>query len=96
MMRKALLLVLTLVAVLARPAAAAEKAAASCPALVQAPSDPTAASLAKIFGTVPAPKRTSGTVDCGQCPGGTAVKAGERDCPKAVVASPRQRAHDVR
>lgn len=65
---KALLLSLGLFAVLSLPAAAAEKAAAGSPALTQAPATPAAVTLAEIFGTAPAPKQTSGTVDCDQCP----------------------------
>jgi hypothetical protein len=61
---------------------AAEKPAASCPGPSQATA--AAASLAKIFGTVPAPKRTSGTVDCDQCGGGP--NSPNRQCVRQCAA----------
>lgn len=68
---RTLLIAFGLFTLLSLPVAAAEKPAASCPAPPQAPATAAAASLAKIFGTAAAPKPASGTVDCGQCPGGT-------------------------
>jgi hypothetical protein len=70
-----LLFALGLVTCLALSSSAAE-AAANCPLSVTAPAVPAGApdmekSLATIFGKAPAPKPASGTVDCGQCPGGT-------------------------
>jgi hypothetical protein len=75
---KALLLSLGLFAVLSLPAAAAETPAAGSPALTQAPATPAAVTLAEIFGTAPAPKQTSGTVDCYQC--GTGTNSANAQC----------------